>query len=325
VHGIINSTADNFFPPAQKAHSPNTGAPSLNAKHSAKLKTSRAAALLYFWLLLNLSSSAFALEKSDDIDTNRPSFCQSALVVPAGSLQLENGTLYQHFQHGLTYFDVPENQVRLGLTKKTEFQMFTPNMILYNQSRSTVVNTTALNEAGLKHQFGPYKRLTASVVVAANIPTGSKLLSGTAVVPVFRLPYAVQLSKNWTFCGMQSLLVTQPHGNIEWQPFVMVSRALGPKACAFAEYAGFFQQNSHAPGQSIAHFGALYKLNRHHQIDIQYGFGLSKTAPAAFVGMGYSYRFDGLPRGNKAKKKAEPPQAPISPVAPPPPSASSTP
>jgi hypothetical protein len=118
-------------------------------------------------------------------------------------------------------------------------------------------------------------------------------------MPVFRLPYTIQLSPNWAFCGMQSIVVTQPHGNIQYQPFVMFTRALGSRASAFVEYAGFFQQNSHAPGQSIAHFGGVYKITKHNQVDIQWGFGMSKTAPAAFVGVGYSYRFDGLPWGNK--------------------------
>jgi hypothetical protein len=251
--------------------------------------------------LVNLGCSlscTHALEKTDDIDTNRPSFCQSALVVPAGTLQLENGTLYQHFQHGITYFDGPENEVRLGIARNTEFQMFTPNMILLNQRSSTITGATGLTEVGLKYQLGPFKRLTASIVGGLDIPTGSKFYSGTAVQPVFRIPYSIQLNKNWALCGMQSIIVTQPHGNIQWQPFVMVSRTLGRKAAAFIEYGGFFQQNSHAPGQSIAHFGAIYKLNRNHQIDMQYGFGMSKTAPAAFVGLGYSYRFDKLPWGN---------------------------
>jgi hypothetical protein len=275
--------------------------------------------LLIAFLLLSSGASAIALDKNDDIDTNRPSFCQSALVVPAGSLQIENGALYQRFEHGLTYVDVPENEVRLGLLKGTEFQMYTPNMILFNQGRSTYAGTTGLQEVGLKKQLGPYKRFTASVVGGVDIPTGSKLLSGTAVMPVIRLPYAIQLTKNWSFCGMQSLIVTQPHGNIQWQPFVMLSRAVGSKASVFAEYGGFFQQNSHTPGLSIAHFGGVYKLNRHNQVDIQYGFGMSKSAPVAFVGFGYSYRFDGLPWGNK---KPEPPPAQTTN---PPPAASSNP
>ena len=56
------------------------------------------------------------------------------------------------------------------------------------------------------------------------------------------------------------------------------------------EYGGFFTQNT-AP-LNIMHFGGVYKIKRHHQIDTQFGFGMNRTAPIAFVGVGYSYRFD---------------------------------
>lgn len=257
--------------------------------------------LLATLILLAVSAGAkvLALEKTDDIDTNRPSFCQSALTVPDGSFQIENGTLYSHFQHGLTNFDIPENQVRLGLIKHTEFQMFTPNMVLFNQGASTFAGTSGLGEVGLKKQIGPFKRFTASVVAGVNIPTGSKLISRTAAQPVVRVPYSIQINKNWAFCGMQSITITDSRGDIRYEPFVMLSRALGSRASVFGEYAGFFQQNVHAAAPQIAHFGALYKLNRHNQIDIQFGFGMSSTAPAAFVGAGYSYRFDRLPWGEQ--------------------------
>lgn len=256
-------------------------------------------------LLPLLQSPTLALDKDDPIDTNRPSFCQSAFTVPAGSLQVENGALYQHFQHGLTNLSIPENEVRVGLLKGTEFQMFTPNMILFNQSRTTLAGMTGFKEVGIKQQIGPFKRFTMSVVGGVNIPTGSKLLSRTSVMPVIRFPYRVQLNKNWVFLGMQSITVSGPHGDILYEPAVMLSRSIGKKAAAFCEYGGFFVQNTHDPGISIAHFGGVYDLNKYNQLDLHFGFGMSRTSPSAFVGAGYSYRFDKLPWGN-SKKPLEP-------------------
>jgi hypothetical protein len=105
---------------------------------------------------------------------------------------------------------------------------------------------------------------------------------------------------------MQSIIVTNSRGDIQYQPFVMLTRAVGAKAGIFAEYGGFFQQNAHTPPQEIAHFGGVYKVNRHNQVDLQFGFGMSKSSPTAFVGMGYSYRFDGLPWGNEKKQNSPP-------------------
>lgn len=243
-------------------------------------------------LLVLAASPTVALDKSEAIDTNRPSFTASPIVVPRSSVQFENGTLYQHFQHGKNYFDIPETQIRVGLTKRTEFQMFAPIFVLMHQGQTTTAGVSDLTEVGFKQQLGPFKRLQISCAASVNIPTGSKIISGSGVQPVFRVPYSLALTKNWCIGGMQSLLLLDCGRDVGYQPFVLLSRALGEKAFAFAEYAGFFTR--HNQSLSIAHFGAVYKAHRNHQVDIQFGFGLNKNSPAALVGLGYSYRFDKL-------------------------------
>lgn len=259
------------------------------------------------WLSVG-TSEVRALEKSDYIDTNRPSFCQSALVVPDGSLQIENGGVYQRFRHSLNYFDCPETELRLGLLKHTEFQIYTPMAVINSIGSSTVASATGLNEIGIKKQVGPFKRLTASVVGALNLPVGTSSVPGTSVQPLLRIPYSFQISRNWALCGMQSIILTNSHGDIRYEPFGMLTRSIGDKAGIFAEYGGFFQQNTHQPAPQIAHFGGIYKLNRHNQVGLHFGFGMTKAAPTAFIGVGYSYRFDGLPWPH-AKKP--PPQEPV--------------
>lgn len=249
---------------------------------------------------------AAAIEKGEYIDTNRPSFSQSAFVVPNGTLQLENGTLYQRFQHGINYFDIPENELRLGIFKKAELQISTPNAFILNRYQATKAGATGLQTVGFKYEIGPIKNLkmmTVAISGGLNLPTGSKLLTPqTSVQGVLSLPYYVQLSKNWAFCGMQSIVLTDSHGDIQYQPFVMLARGLSERASAFVEYAGYFTQNNQAPSTQIAHFGGVYKLAPCHQIDMHFGFGLTKASPTGLVGAGYSYRFDGLPWGRKPSK-----------------------
>lgn len=254
--------------------------------------------VLFIWTIFS-PIAALALEQSDYIDTNRPSFCQSSLVVPQGSLQLENGSLYQQFQHGLTYADVPETEVRVGFTRKTEFQMFVPNVVFLNQDSKTNIGASDLGEVGFKEQLINAKRFIASFVTGVNIPTGSKLVSGTGIQPVIRLPYLIPITKNWSICGMQSLVVINSGRSAQWQPFVMATRSFGDKPSVFIEYAGFFTHN--AQPVNIIHFGGAYKLNHNHQVDMHFGFGMNKAAPAALVGFGYSYRFDRLPWSSETK------------------------
>jgi hypothetical protein len=270
---------------------------------------------LILWVIVAANSPAWALEQTDDIDTNRPSFMESPLVVPKASLQLENGTAYQHFQHGVTSFDIPETEVRLGLTKRTEFQMFVPNWVLQHTVGSSTVglsNTVPsvailettpggtrqgvsdLNEAGFKHQFPTlFKDLTISLISGVTIPTGRSFISGRGVQPVIRAPWGKALPKNWAIMGMQSILVVNDGRDVQWQNFWMLNKTFGTRTSAFIEYAGFYTHQA-AP-TNIIHFGVVRKLNRHSQIDTHFGFGLNQTAPAAFVGAGYSFRFDGLP------------------------------
>ena len=77
---------------------------------------------------------AFATDKDSDIETNRPSFTFSSIVVPKGSLQVESGAQYAWANRGQDIFDIPETQVRLGLLEKTEFQMFVPCLLYSSPS-----------------------------------------------------------------------------------------------------------------------------------------------------------------------------------------------
>ena len=255
-----------------------------------------------FISLLLLVTPVSALEKTDDIDTNRPSFMDSPLVVPKGSLQLENGAIYQHFQHGLNYYDASETEVRLGLTKTTEFQAFVPNWALFHQQSSPLnpgssenrAGVSDIQEAGFKHQLpSVIKDLNVSIIAGLTLPTGRRLISTGGVEPVVRIPWGKSLNKNWSINGMQSLLVVDAGRDVQWQNFWLLNRNIGTRSSVFAEYGGFYTH--HAVWSNIAHFGAVRKLNENNQIDMQWGVGMNKTAPAAFIGVGYSVRFDRLP------------------------------
>jgi hypothetical protein len=171
-------------------------------------------------LLVYLSLSgqpAVAIEKTDDIDTNRPSFMFSPLVVPNGSLQLENGALYSHLRHGTNVVDVPEMQLRLGVFKNTEFQMFVPNIFIGHTEGSHLTSTrlSHIGEVGIKRQI-PFKRLQLSLIGSINIPTGSTSLVGSGVQPVLHAlgcadqdlggdGYAINFSfKRWTRCTVSA-------------------------------------------------------------------------------------------------------------------------
>lgn len=63
------------------------------------------------------------------IATDRPTFANSSIVVPAGSRQGENGVLtISNLRQSI--FDGPESLMRFGVAKKTELRLSMPNYLL---------------------------------------------------------------------------------------------------------------------------------------------------------------------------------------------------
>jgi hypothetical protein len=257
---------------------------------------------------------AEALEKTDDIDTNRPSFMNSPLVLPRSSIQVENGTLFHWFHGHQRQFDIPENEVRIGLSKRTEIQMFTPNynLLRSNVAVSNVVGNSQvisptnsyvsdLTEVGIKEQLGPIlpdaknvpgflRNYNLAMIVAVIPPTGSSVISGTGTAGSLRFPWSKSIGKNYCIAGQQSLLLINSGRTMLYQPDVLFGRNIGSRGFVFAEYGGFLTEGQGIV--NIAHFGGIRKLTRHQQIDMQFGFGMNHISPIAFVGVGYSFRFD---------------------------------
>jgi Putative MetA-pathway of phenol degradation len=258
-----------------------------------------------------LCPPSVAISDSDPIDTNRPSFMFSPLVVPRGSLQFENGTLYQAFRHRHWTYDVPETQVRLGIAMRAELQASVPSAFLWHAGSMTNGKVSDLSEIGFKYHLGPDSdKFNASVIADITVPTGSTAVSGKGVRSAFRLPYGYNI-KQWSIMGMQSFLILNEAKNLQYFPDVMLNRNIGTKSAAFIEYGGFFTQRTYPV--NLIHFGAVYKVTPRQQVDVQFGFGMNRAAPVAFVGAGYSLRLDLLkayrerskPQQNKQENKQE--------------------
>jgi hypothetical protein len=71
---------------------------------------------------------------SAPIVTDRPSVTDSSIVVPAGSIQAENGLLDNSTQAVRT-LDGPETLVRFGLLPKTELRFYGSELLLQREQR----------------------------------------------------------------------------------------------------------------------------------------------------------------------------------------------
>jgi hypothetical protein len=67
-----------------------------------------------------------SIDAAGPIATDRPAVTNSSVVVPIGSLQVENGFL-QTGSQGPSILDGPESLVRFGIAKRTELRFTMPD------------------------------------------------------------------------------------------------------------------------------------------------------------------------------------------------------
>jgi hypothetical protein len=108
------------------------------------------------------------------------------------------------------------------------------------------------------------------------------------------MPWSWELRDGWGLSGMlteffrPSELTTK---RITETTFV-IERNVTEKASLFVEYVGDYPENA-GPSQ-LFNSGGVYRLTPTQQVDFHVAFGLNHNAPSYIVGVGYSFRLDGL-------------------------------
>jgi len=231
-------------------------------------------------------------DASQDIVTDRPSVTNSSVVVPIGSLQMENGINWTAHP-GQGALDGPNTRFRLGIADCTEMLVDLPDYTggIYGHGP---VGFSDIAPA-IKHQFGGLPAGTnLSATVGLALPTGAQAISGSGYNPYLQFPWTQDLGGGWAAGGMMSTtwLTGQPVSETVFQPSFLIDRQVTSHSDVFAEYIGDYQTRG-LPGQML-NFGGSYRLTQTQQIDFHAGVGLNRNSPDYFVGVGYSLRFDGL-------------------------------
>jgi len=230
-----------------------------------------------------------------EIVTDRPDVTESSIVVPKGSLQLENGATWTNGR-GSQNFDLSESLIRLGVSSRTEIRIVAPNYLggITGPDFASGFGDIAL---GMKRQLGPLPGgFDLSVIVALSLPTGSSRVSSHGFDPFMKFPWSKELGAGWSIGGMQSFFwnTDSDKRNGVWEPTLYIEKEIAKPWDVFAEYAGDF---AHLSGsRQIAHLGIAYRVTPRQQVDFHFGFGLSHDAPSRFFAVGYSFRIDRLRR-----------------------------
>ena len=254
-------------------------------------------------LLLLFANNALSQENdlTPAIVTDRPDVTESSIVVPKGSLQLENGVTWTTDQ-GNQSVDYSETLVRFGVSTRTELRLVIPNYL----KDVTGSNASGFDDiaVGVKQQLGPlWGHFDLAVIAALSLPTGADRISSHGFDPFIKLPWSMDFAKGWSVGGMQSFFWNTNAGrrNLVWEPTLMVEKEISDPWSVFVEYVGDFALKGSS--KQIAHFGTTYRITPKQQVDFHFGFGVAHAPPDHFLAVGYSIRLDGLTRAKNRKVK----------------------
>ena len=228
----------------------------------------------------------------DAIATDRPDTTNSSLVVPEGSLQSENG-VNASTRDGGRSIDGSNTRLRLGVAPCLELLVDLPNYVanIHGAGSSGFSDVSP----AIKWQVSPLPgTIDLSLVAGVALPTGTIDIAGRGAQPYLQLPWSVELHDGWSVNGMLTEFFRPSDSTtkgISEVTFVL-EKALTDRISVFTEYVGDYPENGGS--SQLLNSGGIFRLTQTQQLDFHFAFGLNRNAPSYVVGLGYSFRLDGL-------------------------------
>src|SRR6202048_2870767 len=136
----------------------------------------------------------------DEIITDRPDVTNSSVVVPAGSLQIENG-INLSARDGSRFVDGANTRLRAGIANCLELLVDVPTY--FANVRGTGGSGFSDVAPALKWQISPIPgKVDLSAVFGVALPTGSESISGRGAQPYLQFPWSWELRNGWGLSGM---------------------------------------------------------------------------------------------------------------------------
>jgi hypothetical protein len=228
----------------------------------------------------------------DEIATDRPDVTNSSVVVPAGSLQIENGINFSA-RDSDRFLEGTNTRLRAGIANCLEFLVDVPTY--FANVRGPGSSGLSDVAPALKWQISPVPgRVDLSAVFGVALPTGSVRIAGPGAQPYLQFPWSWELHSGWGLSGMftEFFRPSDPASKLITEATFVIEKRTTKIVSLFVEYVGDYPQNG-SPAQSL-NWGGLYRLTPNQQVDFHVALGLNHNAPSYIVGVGYSMRFDEL-------------------------------
>jgi len=228
----------------------------------------------------------------DEIATDRPDVTNSSLVVPTGSLQSENGINFSARDGGRA-IDGTNSRWRLGIAPCLEVLVDLPTY--FANVKAPGISGFSDVAPAIKWQVSPIPgKVDLSLVFGMALPTGAVDIAGRGAQPYLQMPWSWELPDGWGLSGMLTEFFRPAELTIKrvTETTFVIEKKIAEKAGLFVEYVGDYPINA-GPSQ-LFNSGGVYRLSPTQQVDFHVAFGLNHNAPSYIVGIGYSFRFDGL-------------------------------
>jgi len=229
---------------------------------------------------------------ADEIATDRPDVTNSSLVVPVGSFQSENGINLTARDGGRT-FDGTNSRWRLGVAPCFEVLVDLPNY--FSNIKSPGLSGFSDVAPAVKLQISPVPgKIDLSMTMGVLFPTGPVQIAGRGAQPYLQFPWSWELHDGWGLSGMFTEFFRPADFTTKrvTETTFVIEKKLTEKFSLFTEYVGDYPEGT-IPSQLI-NTGGLYHPTHNQQVDFHFAFGLNHNSPTYIVGIGYSFRVDGL-------------------------------
>jgi len=254
----------------------------------------------------------------DEIATDRPDVTNSSVVVPTGSLQIENGMNFSARDRD-RFVDGTNTRLRAGIANCLEFLVDLPTYLasVHGPGNSGLSDVTP----ALKWQISPVPgKVDLSAVFGVALPTGSVRIVGPGAQPYLQFPWSLELRSGWGLSGMftEFFRPSDPASKLITEATFVIEKRVTERASLFVEYVGDYPQNGSSA--QLLNWGGLYRLTPNQQVDFQSPWGsttmlrvTSSGSDIRYVLMSCSRPGEAVPRSLCAiRKQPEVPSCQIS-------------
>jgi hypothetical protein len=222
------------------------------------------------------------------LDADRPDVTNSSLVVPRGSVQFENGVNWAVYRDA-QLFDGPETRVRVGLFRCGELLFDVPNYVRTRDGATSSFSTPVIS---VKRQLF-IESPTFSLSAAAGVGVPSRAIGSPdrGYTPYVQFPWSRSLDDEWSVNGMATVTWSTVTKTL-FESTLTIEHEFNNRGDLFAEYVGDYTKQDRS--SQVVDVGGGWHVTPTQQVDFHLGAGLTRTAPRHYVGIGYSFRFDGV-------------------------------